>query len=130
MLALLAIVLGIANLTAPRAEDSATAAVPPPEVNGKLDTAIDATLARHGIEPSSVRRIAVRPAGGGVLRWELRTRVPATFPSLLLNHDLSIRLLPLGATVTGVENTQEGRTSLHVRLNGSVVRTIVLQETG
>jgi len=122
--------LGIANLLFP-SSDPGPAARRGDIAAGRsaLDSAVDSSLARFGIPPASVRRIAVRPAGAAVVRWEIRARIPAGFPGLLLNHDLSLRLLPLGARVIGTENTQEGRIAFHIRKDGVIVRSVILQET-
>ncbi len=95
--------------------------------NGRIDSAIGATM-RHfelamPLEKPAQQRLS--PA----VRRELRVRVPESFPSLLFNHALDSAIRPLGARVIGAENSQEKRVAIHIRKDGVILRTLILQES-
>ncbi len=96
---------------------------------GRIDSVIEATLARFGIEAASGHVVRPRDFEIPPPRKEIRYRVPASFAPVLFNHELAVRLEPLGVKVIGTEDPQAKRIVVHVRKDEYVVRSLVFQES-
>lgn len=99
------------------------------EDSGRIDSVIEATLARFGIDAASGHVVRLREFEIPPPRKEIRYRVPTSFAPVLFNHELAVRLEPLGVKVVGTEDPQARRIVVHVRKDEYVVRSLVFQES-
>lgn len=99
-----------------------------PHDAGQIDSVIDATLARFGIDAASGHVVHLRRADIPPPRKEIRFEVPPSFVPVLFNHELALRLEPFGAKIIGTEDPPSRRVVVHVRLDGYVIRSLVFQE--
>ena len=129
VLAALVVLLGAALLVFPASPGLGGMTGSTTGVEGRIDSAIGSVLGHFEIEPASGRMAKWVQLQGIAPRREMRLIVAAGFPSLLLNHALATAVQPFGAHVIGVENSIEKRVALHVRKDGQILRTVILQES-
>ena len=129
VLTVLLICLVAAYAAFPASTGSAAAGGGGTATDGRIDSAIGVTLGHFGIDIPADKLARRIQSPGAMVRREIRIRVPETFPSLLLNHELDRRLQPLGARVFAAENSQEKRIAIHIRKDGVIIRTLIFQES-
>ena len=128
-LMLLAVALAAANLFIPKRGATLSSSTSLDLRNGAdLDSVIETTLERFGVAPDAGRKSKIRQANNVDVRREIRFTVTASFPSVLVNHALNLRLRPLRARVIGTEDTKERKVTLHIQRNNMVVRSLVFVE--
>lgn len=89
-----------------------------------VDNAVTSLLAQHGVAPGMVRTWHVGSPKKQEFRIEQRVRVSPDFVSIEFNHALGQMLAPYDIRVSATERTRERTVTMHLVLEGAVIRTI------
>lgn len=96
----------------------------PASTREAVDDAVNALLAQQGVTPGMVRTWHVTSPRRQEFRIEQRVRVSPDFISIEFNRALGAVLAPYGITVSATERTRERTVTMHLVLQGAVIRTI------
>jgi hypothetical protein len=89
-----------------------------------VEQAVADMFATHGIAPGDVRTWRVSSPARQEFRVEQRVRVAPDFVSIEFNRALGSLLAPHDVRVAATERTRERTVTMHLVLNGAVIRTI------
>lgn len=96
----------------------------PASTREAVEDAVNALLAQHGVAPALVRTWRVSSPRRQEFRIEQRVRVSPDFVSIEFNRALGALLAPYDIKVSATERTRERTVTMHLVLQGAVIRTI------
>ncbi len=96
----------------------------PASTREAVDNAVTTLLAQQGVAPGTVRTWRVSSPRRQEFRIEQRVRVSPDFVSIEFNHALGAALAPYDIRVSATERTREHSVTMHLVLQGAVIRTI------
>jgi len=89
-----------------------------------IAASVDTMFVRYGIAMSDLKTWRATAGGRPTGRIEQRVSVGPRFLSVEFNHELNLRLGPLGAHVVATEKTRDNIVTMHIVRDGTTVRSI------
>ncbi len=96
----------------------------------EIDRDVDSVLARFHIEARSVSKRRIAIAKGGMVRIERRVLIPRELLPVQMNVALSAMAKRRDARAIASENTKENTVTIHLELDGWIIQTIILKQSG
>lgn len=93
----------------------------------RVDRDIDSAFVRNGISPDQWKKKVIPIEGAGFSRIERRLEVPAETEYLLVNMELNRLVRAHGARAIGSENSKDHLFTLHIRMGGFVIQSIIVK---
>lgn len=93
----------------------------------EIDREVDSILVRFRIEKNWCRKKLIPITGTNLDRIEKRVLIPPEIMPILINRELNLMAQRYGGRAIGSENSKENSVTIHIKLEGYILETIILK---